>query len=125
MLLKRIAAFTIIAELLIAGSANAQETEKYLMVGINKAGDPILLNTQEVEGTTFKLIAGYGSGISETTINASCGESRLFVIKIETYSKSGQQLTKSEISEEIPFKATSPSGIGMSFVCRKIGARGW
>ncbi|MBD2683150.1 MULTISPECIES: hypothetical protein [Nostoc] len=122
---KKIVVFTIITGVLINGSANAQESDKYLMVGLNKVGDPILLNTQEVEGTTFKLIAPYGSGISQTTINASCGESRLFITKLETYSKSGQQLTEDEISEEIPFNATSPGGIGMRFVCRKIGARGW
>lgn len=74
---------------------------------------------------SLKLLIVNGSGISETTINASCEEFRLFIIELKTYSKSGQQLTEDKISEEIPFNPTSPGGIGMSFVCRKIGARGW
>ena len=41
MLLKKITAFTLISGFLIAGSANAQQAERFVQVGTNTTGDPI------------------------------------------------------------------------------------
>ena len=102
-----------------------KESGKFLTVGTNTEGNPIALNTQEIEGTTFKLLSLYGETMSEITLNASCRESRLFITKATTYSKSGQTLAEDETEKEITFNAKTPAGKGMSFVCRSIGARGW
>lgn len=125
MLLKKITTLTIIAASLIGGSAIAQETERFISLGTNRSGDPVLLDTQEIRGTRFKLISPYGSGISETTFKASCGESRLFVVRVAVISSNGQTLMEDKTSEEMPFNAESPPGKAIALVCRRIGARGW
>lgn len=122
---QKIAVLAIIAGALIGGSANAQETEKYLTVGTNTEGNPIALNTQDIEGTDFKLLSIYGETVTEITLHASCGDSRLFISKTANYSKSGQTLAEDETQKEISFKAETPAGKAMIFVCRSVGARGW
>ncbi|MEH2214476.1 hypothetical protein [Nostoc sp.] len=125
MFLKKITAFIIITGILISGSANAQQTERYRYLGTNKVGEPILLDTQEIEGTEFKLITRHANKIFKMTFYAVCGDSRLTMTNMETYSESGQLLGQDETPEEITFKSQSASGMGMTYVCRKIGARGW
>jgi hypothetical protein len=125
MRLKIITAFTIITGILIAGSANAQQAERYKYLGANERGESILLDTQEIEGTEFKLITSHAGKIFKITFYADCADSRLTVTSMETYSKSGQLLEQDEAPEEITFKSQSGSGMGMIYVCKKIGARGW
>ncbi|AVH68432.1 hypothetical protein NPM_30017 (plasmid) [Nostoc sp. 'Peltigera membranacea cyanobiont' N6] len=125
MLLKKITAFTLISGILIAGSANAQQAERFLNMGTNKAGDAILLDTQDIEGTQFKLITQDANGILQVTFNAACGDSQLTMTKIETFSASGRPLEESESNKQETFDANSASGKGMIYVCRKIHARGW
>ena len=102
-------------------SAIAQKPERFVTVGTDKVGNPILLDTQEIRGTTFKLISAYGNGISEATFKGECGESRIFLTKIGIYSSSGRTLMEDKKSEEVPFKAESSIGKSMTFVCRRIG----
>lgn len=133
MLLKKITTLTIIATSLISGSAIAlsgacaiaQEVERFVTVGATKDGDPLMLDTQDIRGTRFKLIRPYGSGIAETTLKASCGESRLFITKVAVINSSGQTVMEDKTSEEMTFNAESATGKAMTFVCRKMGARGW
>lgn len=125
MLLKKITALTLISGFLMAGSANAQQAEKYLNVGTNSEGQSILLNTEEIEGTQFNLVTRYGSTIVKTGFYANCGDTQLTRTKMETYTESGEPLAEDNTRTEIKFNAKSPSGIGMTYVCRQEHARGW
>ncbi|MGF1987135.1 MAG: hypothetical protein RMY62_004660 [Nostoc sp. ZfuVER08] len=114
-----------IAILLNSGAAIAQDAQRYVTVGHDKLGNDIALDTRTIEGTRYKLYGIYGDGIFETTFDASCTESRLFLNRIVIYGSQGQLLQEDDEKGEIPFVADSSPGKGMQFVCEKIGARGW
>ncbi|MFW9263094.1 hypothetical protein [Nostoc sp. CALU 546] len=114
-----------IAILLSNGSAIAQDAQRYLTVGHDKLGNSVALDTQTIKGTTYKLYGIYGDGIFETTFDASCKESRLFLNRIAIYGLDGQLLQEDQEKGEIPFVANSSPGKGMQIVCQKIGAGGW
>ncbi|MBL1202057.1 MAG: hypothetical protein FWK04_24090 [Nostoc sp. GBBB01] len=114
-----------IAILLSSGAAIAQDAQRYVTVGHDKLGNSIALDTKTIEGTRYKLYGMYGDGIFETTFDASCTESRLFLNRIVIYGSQGQLLQEDDEKGEIPFVADSSPGKGMQFVCEKIGARGW
>ncbi|MEH2219472.1 MULTISPECIES: hypothetical protein [unclassified Nostoc] len=106
-------------------SAIAQDGQRYITVGHDKLGNSIALDTETIKGTTYKLYGMYGDGIFETTFDASCTESRLFLNHIAIYGSEGQLLQEDKEKGEIPFVANSSPGKGMKIVCQKIGARGW
>ncbi|MEH2264261.1 hypothetical protein [Nostoc sp.] len=106
-------------------SAIAQDGQRYITVGHDKLGNSIALDTETIKGTTYKLYGMYGDGIFETTFDASCTESRLFLNNIAIYGSEGQLLQEDKQKGEIPFVANSSPGKGMKIVCQKIGARGW
>ncbi|MEH2137678.1 hypothetical protein [Nostoc sp.] len=106
-------------------SAIAQDGQRYITVGHDKLGNSIALDTETIKGTTYKLYGMYGDGIFETTFDASCTESRLFLNHIAIYGSKGQLLQEDKQKGEIPFVANSSPGKGMKIVCQKIGARGW
>ncbi|MCC5628027.1 hypothetical protein LC613_07745 [Nostoc sphaeroides CHAB 2801] len=114
-----------IAILLSSGSAFAQDAERYITVGHDKLGNSVALDTETIQGTTYKLYGMYGDGIFETTFDASCKESRLFRDRIAIYGPEGQLLEEDKEKGEIPFVASSSPGKGMKIVCQKIGASGW
>ncbi|MGJ5631976.1 hypothetical protein [Nostoc sp. CALU 1950] len=114
-----------IAILLSNGSAIAQDAQRYLTVGHDKLGNSVALDTKTIKGTTYKLYGIYGDGIFETTFDASCNESRLFLNRIAIYGLDGQLLQEDQEKGEIPFVANSSPGKGMQIVCQKIGAGGW
>ncbi|WP_196513560.1 hypothetical protein [Nostoc sp. NZL] len=114
-----------IAILLSNGSAIAQDAERYVTVGHDKLGNSVALDTETIKGTTYKLYGMYGDGVFETTFDASCKESRLFLNRIAIYGSEGQLLEEDKEKGEIPFVASSSPGKGMKIVCQKIGARGW
>ncbi|ODG96637.1 hypothetical protein HUN01_03385 [Nostoc edaphicum CCNP1411] len=114
-----------IAILLSNGSAIAQDAQRYLTVGHDKLGNSVALDTKTIKGTTYKLYGIYGDGIFETTFDASCKESRLFLNRIAIYGLDGQLLQEDQEKGEIPFVANSSPGKGMQIVCQKIGAGGW
>ncbi|MEH2069217.1 MAG: hypothetical protein V7K47_13825 [Nostoc sp.] len=114
-----------IAILLTNGVAIAEDGQRYFTVGHDKLGNDIALDTKTIKGTTYKLYGMYGDGIFETTFDASCTESRLFLNRIAIYSSGGELLQEDKEKGEIPFVADSSPGKGMKFVCEKIGARGW
>jgi hypothetical protein len=114
-----------IAILLSSGSAIASDAQRYITVGHDKLGNSIALDTETIKGTTYKLYGMYGNGIFETTFDASCTESRLFLNRIAIYGSGGELLQEDKEKEEIPFVANSSPGKGMKIVCQKIGARGW
>ncbi|MDZ8028781.1 MAG: hypothetical protein RMY36_017780 [Nostoc sp. SerVER01] len=105
--------------------AIAQDTQRYVTVGHDKLGNSIALDTKTIKGTTYKLYGIYGDGVFETTFDASCTESRLFLNRIAIYGSEGELLQEDKETGEIPFVADSSPGKGMQFVCEKIGARGW
>ncbi|MDZ8106541.1 MAG: hypothetical protein RM338_13110 [Nostoc sp. DedQUE12a] len=107
------------------GVAIAENAQRYVTVGHDKLGNSIALDTKTIEGTTYKLYGIYGDGIFETTFDASCTESRLFLNRIAIYDSEGELLQEDKETGEIPFVADSSPGKGMQFVCEKIGARGW
>ncbi len=107
------------------GVAIAEDAQRYITVGHDKLGNSIALDTKTIKGTTYKLYGMYGEGIFETTFNASCTESRLFLNRIAIYGSQGELLQEDKETGEIPFVADSSPGKGMQFVCEKIGARGW
>ncbi|ODH02574.1 hypothetical protein A4S05_23475 [Nostoc sp. KVJ20] len=108
-----------------SGSVLAQETERFVTVGQTSDGLTINLDTQSIRDTRYKLYFPYGTGIAESTFNASCGESRLFLLGTALYSDSGKLLVESKKSEEVGYIQKSPPGQAMALVCRRIGARGW
>jgi hypothetical protein len=106
-------------------SAIAQDPQRYITVGHDKLGNSVALDTETIKGTTYKLYGMYGDGIFETTFDASCTESRLFLNRIAIYGSGGELLQEDKQKEEIAFVANSSPGKGMKIVCQKIGARGW
>ncbi|MCW5313918.1 hypothetical protein GTQ43_08920 [Nostoc sp. KVJ3] len=106
-------------------SAIAQDAQRYITVGHDKLGNSIALDTESIKGTTYKLYGMYKDGIFETTFDASCAESRLFLNHIAIYGSEGELLQEDKEKEEIPFVANSSPGKGMKIVCQKIGALGW
>ena len=122
-----------IAILLSSGSAIAegvgvaidQDGQRYITVGHDKLGNSVALDTESIKGMTYKLYGMYGDGIFETTFDASCTESRLFLNRIAIYGSEGQLLEEDKEKGEIPFVASSSPGKGMKIVCQKIGASGW
>jgi hypothetical protein len=107
------------------GAAIAEDAQRYITVGHDKSGNSIALDTKSIKGTTYKLYGMYGDGIFETTFDASCTQSRLFLNHIAIYGSGGQLLQEDKDKGEIAFVADSSPGKGMQFVCEKIGARGW
>jgi hypothetical protein len=107
------------------GVTIAEDAQRYITVGHDKLGNSVALDTKTIKGTTYKLYGIYGDGIFETTFDASCTESRLFLNRIAIYGSEGQLLQEDKEKGEVPFVESSSPGKGMQIVCQKIGARGW
>jgi hypothetical protein len=101
------------------------EDKRYLNLGEDHQGNLFHLDTEKITGTTYTLYTLSNDTIFEMTYNASCSESRLFQVRINTYTTSGSLLKEDKEQTEVPFNPQVPSGKGMTFVCRKLSAMGW
>ncbi|MCC5618416.1 hypothetical protein LC605_25690 [Nostoc sp. CHAB 5836] len=105
--------------------AYAQNVERYIQAGSDDAGTPIMLDTQSIKGTTYKLYQPYGNGLTELKFKVSCGEARLFSTGFALYNSVGQVVTQDKTTEEVVPREGSAAANAMRFVCQRIGARGW
>ncbi|HLP89544.1 MAG TPA: hypothetical protein VK184_13255 [Nostocaceae cyanobacterium] len=107
--------------------AFAQASPRYIYLGDHE-GMPVLFDTESQNGTTYKIYVGNGQRMTEITLQASCSESRLFIINYAIYSVYNNQpklLSQDTTVEEIEFNPKSILGSPMVAVCKKVGAPGW
>ncbi|WP_016952081.1 hypothetical protein [Anabaena sp. PCC 7108] len=107
--------------------ASAQNVPRYIYLGDHQ-GMPVLFDTESQAGTTYKIYIGNGGRMTEITLQASCNESRLFIINYALYKVDNNQpklLSQDTKVEEIEFNPKSILGSPMVAVCKKIGASGW
>jgi hypothetical protein len=94
-------------------------------VGRTSEGYAIVLNTEKIEGTYFKLYTLTGNNMYVASFYASCGETRLFSRGDALYTQSGRLISEEKEDKEIRFSPNSPAGRGMTYVCKSVNARGW
>lgn len=107
--------------------ASAQDVPRYIYLGDHQ-GMPILFDTESQSGTTYKIYIGNGKKMTEITFQASCNESKLFIINYALYSVDNNRLklvSQDTKVEEVEFNPKTILGAPMVAVCKKIGASGW
>jgi hypothetical protein len=119
-----------ISTLILSSATLAQNTGKFVKVGTDSDGDPFLLDTT----TMGKREAGFGSVLrvyqikndimSETLLNAECGDENLSVVGLRTYNQ-GVKLTEEKVRQPLQVRTDSPGSQAMTYFCHAIGARGW
>ncbi|MEH2318493.1 hypothetical protein [Nostoc sp.] len=103
--------------------ASAQDIPKYIHLGDYK-GEPVFFDTDSVIGSTYKMYVTNRNGLTEMTFQASCNESKLFIINFATYNREGRLLTEDKKIEEVEFNSKSIVGAPMVGVCQRIGVQG-
>lgn len=107
-------------------SASGQDSDKFVNLGFNSAGSPMLLDIESIRGTNFKIYQSLSSEqVLVNSFNVSCGEARLFATGSVSYTRDGVKLSESKKRREFQYQQGSAAGNAMQFICRRIGARGW
>jgi hypothetical protein len=114
---------TLVGSLTFSFSAAADE--QFIELGITKSGEPVFLNTESIRGPRFAIFMAHDDGMMRLHYRASCGESRLFRRKTETFSANGIKISEDKIGKEIKYRSKTAAGKAMKIVCKKMGARGW
>lgn len=121
----------IISALSFSSIAKVQSAEQYVNVGSDSNGDPFLLDTatmgrtDEEFGKTLKLYQIKNNLMKEILIDASCGDNRLWIVGVRTYSENGVMLSEDKVRQEVNIQSNSVASKSISYYCRSIGARGW
>jgi hypothetical protein len=109
-----------------ATSASGQASDKFVNLGSDSAGNPILLDKESIQDTSFETYQQVpGEQVMVSSFEAACGEARLFTTGAISYTRSGVKLGESKKREELHYQKGSAAGNAMQFICRRIGARGW
>ena len=107
-------------------SASAEDTERYIKMGQDSAGEPVFLDTLKLHGTSFVLSRKLKyDRTSEAKYFVSCSDKRLFFLREFIYGSNGFQFSDSgQKNKEVFAHHASPLGLAMDYVCKKIGADG-
>jgi len=111
--------------------AQAQRAEKFVNVGFDSDGDPFLFDTTSLRkrepgfGSVLKIYQMKNNLMTEILVKASCGDERLSIVGIRTYSQ-GIKLTEDKVSQQVqPRRTDNPASLAMTYYCHATGARGW
>jgi hypothetical protein len=120
-----------ISVLTLASTVSAQSAEKYVNVGSDSDDVPYLLDTATMGkrergfGSVLKVYQMKNNLMSEILLQASCGDERLSVVGLRTYSENGIKLTEDKVRQPLQVRTNSPGSQAMIYYCRSAHARGW
>lgn len=100
--------------------ADAIAENRYLSMGNDSNGNPVLLDTESINGTRYSLVVQVEGNPAILSLTASCKTSRLTVNRLTIFDRQGNQIFDNQSPEELNFPPNSPTARSLAEVCRRL-----
>lgn len=98
--------------LLAAIPTNAQQQERFVVVGQDTAGNNVVLDRQSVRDNRFTLVGTYGDGMATTDYQVNCQHKLVLLLGGSLYDRNQRLIANNNEPAEYPSRITADTPIG-------------